>query len=75
MTPRARVLAAVNRQRPDRVPKEAGFTPVALETVKAMIELFAPGLVLAPTHVLEPEVPWENIKAFFDATEEFGKLD
>ena len=24
------------------------------------------GLVIAPTHVLEPEVPWENIMAFID---------
>jgi uroporphyrinogen decarboxylase len=40
--------------------------------VKRMIDLFAPGLVLAPTHVLEPDVPWENIVAFFEAVEEFG---
>ena len=25
------------------------------------------GLILGPTHVLEPEVPWENIEAFVDA--------
>ena len=25
------------------------------------------GLVLAPTHVLEPDVPWENITAFVAA--------
>jgi len=31
------------------------------------------GLMLAPTHVLEPEVPWENIAAFFDAVKEFGR--
>ena len=30
------------------------------------------GLLLAPTHVLEPEVPWENIVAFFDAVEAYG---
>ena len=30
------------------------------------------GLMLSPTHVLEPEVPPENICAFFDACE---KLD
>lgn len=41
-------------------------------TVKARIALFAPGLILAPTHVLEPEVPWENIVALFEAIEEFG---
>lgn len=28
------------------------------------------GLVLAPTHVLEPEVPYENILAFIEAIEE-----
>jgi uroporphyrinogen decarboxylase len=28
------------------------------------------GLVLAPTHVLEPDVPWENVIAFFEAVEE-----
>ena len=31
------------------------------------------GLVLSPTHVLEPDVPWENIVAFFDAVETFGR--
>ena len=44
-------------------------------TVKERIELFAPGLVLAPTHVLEPDVPWENIVAFFEAVEEFGRFE
>jgi uroporphyrinogen decarboxylase len=29
------------------------------------------GLLLAPTHVLEPEVPWENVLAFFDAIEAY----
>ncbi len=28
------------------------------------------GLLLAPTHVLEPEVPWENVLAFFEAIED-----
>jgi len=27
------------------------------------------GLILAPAHVLGPEVPWENIQAFFDAAD------
>lgn len=31
------------------------------------------GLVLAPTHTLEPEVPFENIEAFLDAVKQFGK--
>jgi len=30
------------------------------------------GLVLAPTHVLEPDVPWGNVLAFFAAIEEEG---
>lgn len=30
------------------------------------------GLLLAPTHVLEPDVPWENIIAFIEAVEEYG---
>ena len=30
------------------------------------------GLVLAPSHLLEPDVPWENILAFFEAAEEYG---
>jgi uroporphyrinogen decarboxylase len=30
------------------------------------------GLVLAPTHMLEPEVPWENIIAFVEAVKEYG---
>ena len=28
------------------------------------------GLLLAPTHTIEPEVPWENIMAFVDAVRE-----
>lgn len=43
-------------------------------TVREMIRLFAPGLVLAPTHVLEPDVPWDNILAFFEAVEQYGHL-
>ncbi len=31
------------------------------------------GLVLGPTHSLEPEVPWENIVALYEAIEEYGK--
>jgi len=44
------------------------------QEVKKMIDLFAPGLVLAPTHVLEPDVPWENVLAFFEAVEEYGRF-
>lgn len=30
------------------------------------------GLGLAPTHVLEPEVPWANIQGFVDAVNEYN---
>lgn len=30
------------------------------------------GLWIAPTHLVEPEVPWENIIAFIEAADEFG---
>ncbi|MDO8587676.1 MAG: uroporphyrinogen decarboxylase family protein, partial [Armatimonadota bacterium] len=31
------------------------------------------GLWIAPSQILEPEAPWGNIEAFFDAVEEFGR--
>jgi len=30
------------------------------------------GLVIAPSHVIPPETPWENVLAFFDAVDKFG---
>jgi len=30
------------------------------------------GLVIAPSHVIEPEVPWENIIAFVDTLNEYN---
>jgi uroporphyrinogen decarboxylase len=33
------------------------------------------GLLLAPTHMLEPEVPWDNIKAFVDTVNEYNSLN
>lgn len=30
------------------------------------------GLVLSPSHMVEPDVPWENVIAFFEAAEEYG---
>ena len=30
------------------------------------------GLFLSPTHMIEPDVPWENIVAFVEAVKEFG---
>lgn len=44
--------------------------------VRERIETVGPeGLLLAPTHVLEPDVPWENIVAFVEAVEEYGCLE
>jgi len=31
------------------------------------------GLVIAPTHLLEPEVPWENIMALIHAVKKYGE--
>lgn len=46
-------------------------------TVKRMIETAGAdgGLVLAPTHILEPEVPWANIEAFVEACREYGRYE
>ena len=45
------------------------------KTVRHMIDEvgYDGGLVLAPTHVLEPEVPWANIDAYVTACREFGR--
>ena len=42
--------------------------------VKEVIEKYDQngGLIIAPTHVLEPEVPLENIDALFEACREYG---
>lgn len=50
-------------------------TPEEVEkTVKRMIEQVGTGggLVIAPTHLLEPEVPWENIEALIGAVKKYG---
>ncbi len=33
------------------------------------------GLLIAPTHVLEPEVPWENVMALHEAIQEYGNYE
>ena len=33
------------------------------------------GLWIAPSQSLEPDVPWENVTAFFEAVEEFGRAN
>ena len=42
--------------------------------VKHMIETVGKGggLIIAPTHVLEPEVPLDNIRMFFEAVDRYG---
>jgi len=43
------------------------------ETVQRTIDVLGPtGYFPCPTHVLEPEVPWENIEAYLKAAEEYG---
>ena len=44
------------------------------QRVKTVIDKYGRngGLLISPTHVLEPEVPLENIDAFFDACREYG---
>jgi len=51
-----------------------GTSEEVKRVVKERIETVGKGggLLIAPTHFLEPEVPWENILAFFQAVEEYG---
>ncbi|MBE7559105.1 hypothetical protein HS125_09205 [bacterium] len=45
------------------------------ETVQRTIDTLGPeGYLPCPTHVLEPEVPWENIEAYLRAVEEYGTV-
>ena len=41
--------------------------------VKKHLDIAGPkgGLFVAPTHLLEPEVPWENIRAYMEACSEY----
>ena len=51
-----------------------GTTEDVERVVKHTIETVGKGggLIIAPTHVLEPEVPIENIKAFLEAVDKYG---
>ena len=40
-------------------------------TVRETVDLMGPGILVAPTHVLEPDVPWENVEALVEATREY----
>jgi uroporphyrinogen decarboxylase len=51
-------------------------SPAEVEAdVKHMIETVGEGggLVIAPTHMLEPEVPWQNIETMVNAVVKYGK--
>lgn len=45
--------------------------------VKELIDKYGQngGLIISPTHILEPEVPIENIDAFCDACREYGTFE
>jgi uroporphyrinogen decarboxylase len=45
------------------------------EEVRLRIETVGQGggLLIGPSHVIEPEVPWENVLAFVEAVKEYGK--
>ncbi len=50
-------------------------TPAKIrETIKVLIDQLAAGggLYLSPTHILQPDVPWEYVVAFVEAVKEFG---
>jgi len=68
MTGRERVLAALRGSIPDRVPKAVGFTPGALKSFLG----HGGGYLIAPSHTIEPEVPFENIEALRNAIDELG---
>lgn len=45
------------------------------QAVRSLIDVAGPcGLLVAPAHVIEPDVPWDNIAAFLEATRTFGRL-
>ena len=51
-------------------------TPQEVEAeVKRIIEVFSPGggYVFSPAHVIQPDVPLENIFTMFDAAVRYGK--
>jgi uroporphyrinogen decarboxylase len=77
-------LAVVTREYGDRLSFWGGIgiqrtmpfgTPADVkEAAKRVIHVLGEGggLVIAPTHALQPDVPWENVVALFEAVDEFG---
>jgi uroporphyrinogen decarboxylase len=51
-----------------------GSTADVFRAVKDRIEIVGKGggLILAPTHTIEEDVPWENLLAFFEALQKYG---
>lgn len=47
------------------------------EEVKRCIEILGKdgGYLVGPNHMVEPEVPWENLEAFFEAVEAYGNYE
>mgnify|MGYP000908881343 FL=1 len=47
------------------------------EEVKRCIDTLGEGggYLIGPNHMVEPEVPWENLLAYFEAVELYGKYD
>ena len=43
-------------------------------TVRELIDTVGKGggFVIAPTHLVEPEVPWENIVTFVETVDQYG---
>lgn len=70
MTPRERLLAALRRQTPDRTPWSLALTPPVLAAFRAQTGAGDYRAYCAPSHDVEPEVPWENLTAFVDACRE-----
>ncbi len=51
-------------------------TPLDVEReVKERVETVGKGggLIIAPSNILEPEIPWGNILAFVESVKEFGR--
>ena len=51
-----------------------GSTDDVRACVRERVAQFGQEIILAPTHVLEPEVPIDNIKAFFEACDEARRM-
>jgi uroporphyrinogen decarboxylase len=45
------------------------------EEVRRVIEVvgYDGGLLISPSHALQPDVPWENVVSFFEAVAEYGR--